>query len=192
MQARIGRGIDRGGITLIEMLVVIACIGILLGLLLPAVQSARASARRTQCASNMRQFAMQKDESRISEIAVCPDDPSGWSRGYSYLSNVAGLTNRTQFATSRTIALFELAEGVTTPRTSLPDARDWFSDQNVSDGTVWEAIQQYLATSRHVGRTANYLYHDGHMQIIPESAIKEWALEGFNFAIPENGVYPPR
>ncbi|QDT68258.1 putative major pilin subunit [Planctomycetes bacterium MalM25] len=52
-----GRNSQRG-FTLVELLVVIAIIGILVALLLPAVQAARESARRTQCVSQMKQICL--------------------------------------------------------------------------------------------------------------------------------------
>lgn len=63
----------RGAFTLVELLVVIAIIGVLVALLLPAVQSARASARSASCKSQMRQIGLATQQFCDSHHGELPD-----------------------------------------------------------------------------------------------------------------------
>jgi prepilin-type N-terminal cleavage/methylation domain-containing protein len=100
----------RRGFTLVELLIVVAVIGLLLGLLLPAVQYARTAARATQCSNHLYQLglamqmycdahggrfpetahAVQAEQAwintlapfieRVDRVRICPDDPHGPER----------------------------------------------------------------------------------------------------------------
>jgi prepilin-type N-terminal cleavage/methylation domain-containing protein len=75
------------GFTLVELLVVIAIIGILIALLLPAIQAARESARRLQCSNNLKQIG-QACLSHVDSFKYFPSGGWGWrwagdaDRGY--------------------------------------------------------------------------------------------------------------
>jgi prepilin-type N-terminal cleavage/methylation domain-containing protein/prepilin-type processing-associated H-X9-DG protein len=70
---------QKRGFTLVELLVVIAIIGVLVALLLPAIQAARESARRTQCTNNLKQIGVGMTNYEVSKKTYPPGEhkPAG-------------------------------------------------------------------------------------------------------------------
>ena len=185
----------RRAVTLVELLIVVAIIGVLMGLLLPAVQAAREAARRTQCASNLRQFHFdfrshddfKRDRFReIDLVNICPTSVKrlGYQRNQFLDSDEAKRNS------SSSIQFFEDANG---SNGRLIGVRRWegdlFSPENVRNGTTMAVVSESIEYRRHSKSLANYLYYDGHVQSIPAEAIEEWIQRGWNFLDVGKGAY---
>src|SRR5262249_6691853 len=87
----------RRAFTLVELLVVIAIIGILVALLLPAIQAAREAARRTQCSNNLHQIslAMHNHLSALRFVPPSLDWTRSTSSGWSVLARLLPYTEDT-------------------------------------------------------------------------------------------------
>lgn len=126
--------VRKHGLTLVELLVVLAIVGILAALLLPAIQFARESGRRTQCANHLRQFgiALQTYHDSLETFpsgyvrnSLDPTDGHAWGWGTFLLPYLeqANLYQQLDPSENSLNVILGTAQGIDRLRTRLPGFR---------------------------------------------------------------------
>jgi prepilin-type N-terminal cleavage/methylation domain-containing protein len=124
----------RAGFTLVELLVVIAIIGILVALLLPAIQAAREAARRSQCANNLKQIglALHNYHDTYKKFPIGAKAQNGWGISW-WVGILPFAENRSLFEnfdmtsnsngwTNNSVTNSELVRGVMIPYMICPSS----------------------------------------------------------------------
>ncbi|MBA2118000.1 DUF1559 domain-containing protein [Bremerella alba] len=132
--------VPRDGFTLVELLVVIAIIGVLVALLLPAVQQARESARRMQCSNRMKQLGLALHNYHGTynafpglRIQVEPAHPSGFVALLPYVEQTAVWDKITSASTPFGTNWNPAEQKTLIPELLCPSDPNWTSRTNSSD-----------------------------------------------------------
>jgi prepilin-type N-terminal cleavage/methylation domain-containing protein len=155
----------RRAFTLVELLVVIAIIGLLVGLLLPAVQAAREAAHRMSCSNNLKQFGLALHNYHLTNDSFPPalGGPAVWN-GSVYVARRSMLVPLLAFIEQP--ALYEQAYSVN----SVAPSHDL-----TGDGKVWAThIQGFICPSdTGRGKSVTVAGHNGRTSYIP--CLGDWA-----------------
>jgi len=182
-----GRFALRAGMTLIELLVVIAIVAMLVGILIPAVQAAREAARRSQCASNLRQIGVALHvfhglrgcfpASYVTQPggAMGPLQPSGdagpgWTLFVSILPMMEGATLQDSFK----LKLPSWApENSVTARFAAP----WYRCPSVSDDSLTYEVKDGGGATLAVFSRGHYVANAGRQDVwdFPQADLSKFA-----------------
>jgi len=164
---------SKSGFTLVELLVVIAIIGILVSLLLPAVQAAREAARRSQCASNLKQIGLATQNYHASFKRF----PPGWDE-----DNVANQQARGPFAAWGLLILPYMEED--------PLYGQFDFDKNINDGVpggdidnidlIGNRIDIYRCPSDTAPDSDSWAAYSGYYPDIPALGVSNYVVAGIN------------